>query len=335
MTLNRLGDLAQTFALRHQNTRLKQDIQNLNQELVTGQAADLTKHLGGSFARLSSIERDLRVLDGYAVSLSEAKNFTDLMQTRLGQINDITSEFARTLIASESSKAAASANTVAADAGQQFRTVVSMLNSQAAGRSLFAGDTTDSAALLDADTLLAEIETVVAGSASLADIETALDTWFADPLGFDTFAYTGSTTDLAPLRVSENAEVSIGLRADNKALKDTMKALAKAAVSTSAGVTLTADERSTLFLRSGEDLLTAEAGLVTIQARIGIAQEQIEGWSVRNQTEKSGLMTAKGALVSIDPYQAATELEAAQFQLESLYTVTVRLSQLSLVNFLR
>jgi flagellar hook-associated protein 3 FlgL len=37
----------------------------------------------------------------------------------------------------------------------------------------------------------------------------------------------------------------------------------------------------------------------------------------------------------VDPYEAATKLEAAQSQLEALYTVTARLSRLNLVDFLR
>jgi flagellar hook-associated protein 3 FlgL len=43
---------------------------------------------------------------------------------------------------------------------------------------------------------------------------------------------------------------------------------------------------------------------------------------------------AKTGLLEIDPFEAATKLEEVQFQLQSLYSVTVRMSQLSLVKFL-
>jgi flagellar hook-associated protein 3 FlgL len=36
-----------------------------------------------------------------------------------------------------------------------------------------------------------------------------------------------------------------------------------------------------------------------------------------------------------DPYQAATELELAQTQLEAVYTLTARLSRLSLSDYLK
>lgn len=335
MAMNTLGDTARAFALRHQNTQLKKEIQTLNQELSTGKAADLADHLGGSYARLTGIERDFRRLEGYKVSISEAAQFTELMQARLGQINELSSGFARDAIVGDASKSAAAALALAEDGRVQFSTVVSMLNSEAAGRNLFAGDRTDANPLVDADTILAELETVVAGAATAADIETALDAWFASPTGYDSFAYQGSTTAIAPLKMSDSAKVPLDVRADNQALKDILKGLATVAMANAPGTSLPPDEKGKLFNRAGMALLSAETGLIGLQAKVGIAQEQIEGWSVRNQSEKAGLDYAKSALLSIDPYEAATQLEAAQFQLESLYTVTVRLSQLSLVNFLR
>lgn len=335
MSNNTLGDMASAYALRHQNTLLKTDIQNLNKELSTGKAADLASHLGGSYARLTGIERDMRVLGGYAVSISEAEQFTDLMQSRLDQIKSVSTGFARGLVASDASNSSVLSGAFADEGRVHFASVVSMLNSQAAGRNLFSGVTTDVTPVIDAEAFLAELETVVAGATTATDIETALDAWFAAPAGYDSFAYAGSTTSLSPFKLSETARISVDIRADNTALKDVLKGLAMTALADAPGTSLSAQEKGDLFRRSGTSLLSAEAGILGLEARIGVAQEQIERWSVRNQTERAGLDYAKGALLSVDPYETATELEAAQFQLESLYAVTVRLSQLSLVNFLR
>ncbi len=43
---------------------------------------------------------------------------------------------------------------------------------------------------------------------------------------------------------------------------------------------------------------------------------------------------ARTELIGADPYDTATEMEAVQGQLETLYTVTARLSRLSLADFL-
>jgi flagellar hook-associated protein 3 FlgL len=335
MTMNTIGDTARAFGLRNQQTALKKDIQRLNTQLATGQTADIARHLGGSYARLTGIERDMRVLDGYKVSIAEATQFTELMQGRMGQMNDIAADFARDLIGGNATQGPSSAEALTAEGRLQFSSVVTMLNSEAAGRSLFAGDKTDVNPLVDADAFLGELETVVAGATTAADVETALDAWFASPAGFDSFAYQGSTTGLAPLKMSETASMSVDIRADDKVFKDILKGLAMAAMADAPGTSLSAGEKGKLFSQSGTALLTAESGLIGLAAKLGVAQEQIDQWSVRNQSELAGLQYAKGALLTVDPYETATELEAAQFQLESLYAVTVRLSQLSLVNFLR
>lgn len=335
MTLNSMGDAARAFSLRHQNTQLKLEIDSLNAQIASGQASDLAEHLGGSYSRLTAIERDMRVMSSYAVSISEGQQFSGMMQSRLEQIDDLAGNFANTLVAADASSSSSTQSAIIADARQQFNSVVSALNSQTAGRSIFSGDATDQAALKTGNVILAEIEAVVAGATSMADIDAALDTWFNDPAGFDAFAYTGSASPLAPFRVSETAEVPLDIKANEPALRDVLKSLAKVAVVNSIGVTLMNPEVSDVFRSAGEDLLTAERDLVALQARVGITEEQLENWSVRTQIENAGLEFAKGALLSVDPYDTATRLEAAQFQLESLYAVTVRLSQLSLVNFLR
>ncbi len=81
-------------------------------------------------------------------------------------------------------------------------------------------------------------------------------------------------------------------------------------------------------------MLIAQDDVIALRADVGFVESRIEKVAARNAAEVTGLEFAKVALLEIDPYEAATRLEEAQFQLQSLYTVTVRMSQLSLVNFL-
>ena len=57
--------------------------------------------------------------------------------------------------------------------------------------------------------------------------------------------------------------------------------------------------------------------------------------TIRAAAEATALGLAREALIGADPYEAAAALEAAETQLETLYTLTARISRLSLVNFLR
>lgn len=335
MGMSVTGDLAQAFALRQRNSELKQQIMQMNGELASGVAADIADHLGGSYARLTSVERDLRLLDAYRITIAEADQLADVTQRRLSQIADLSTDFAADLVSADASAGAAAGLALAKEARLHFDTIVSSLNSQSAGRSLFAGDATDQLPLLDADLILAELDTVIAGAGTAGAAIAAVATWFDDPAGFEAFAYQGSATAMSPFRMSDDVAVAIDVRANDPALRETLKSMAIAAVSSSATLGLPVSAQGDMLTAAAERLLSGHQQLVGVQSRLGIAQEQIENWKVRSETERIGTEFLKGALIGIDPYESATRLEAAQFQLESLYAVTVRLSQMSLVNYLK
>ena len=81
-------------------------------------------------------------------------------------------------------------------------------------------------------------------------------------------------------------------------------------------------------------MLTSDKGLAEIRAMVGGFEGQIEGARARNGAEISALQIARSEIVRVDPYEAATELQAVETQLESLYAITARLSRLSLVDYL-
>lgn len=56
---------------------------------------------------------------------------------------------------------------------------------------------------------------------------------------------------------------------------------------------------------------------------------------MRLSAQRTSLEIAQNELSSADPYDTVMRLEETQFRLESLYTITARLSELSLVGFLR
>jgi flagellar hook-associated protein 3 FlgL len=81
-------------------------------------------------------------------------------------------------------------------------------------------------------------------------------------------------------------------------------------------------------------MLQNQDDLTSLRAQIGFAEARIDSMATRNASESVSLEYAKGTLLAADPYETATRLEEVQFQLQSLYAVTVKTSQLSLVNFL-
>ena len=56
MKLVSMGDLAQTFALRRQNSSLSAEIAKLTEELASGRTTTPATHLAGDYRYLSDIE---------------------------------------------------------------------------------------------------------------------------------------------------------------------------------------------------------------------------------------------------------------------------------------
>jgi flagellar hook-associated protein 3 FlgL len=229
MAMISLGDMAQTFLQRRQNIDLKAEVQRRAQEMTTGIVQDVGRHVGGDFAPLAGIESALARLQGFARATSEAGLFTGAMQTALSTVEDVATTLAPVLFSAATSANAGSVSAAAREARQGFDTVVSMYNTRLGDRALFAGDQTAQSPLVDADTLLSQMEVALGGALTLGDVEAALDTWFADPLGFMTQAYQGGAA-LADLPIGPGQSAKIDVTATDPAIRETLKGFAMAAL---------------------------------------------------------------------------------------------------------
>jgi flagellar hook-associated protein 3 FlgL len=124
------------------------------------------------------------------------------------------------------------------------------------------------------------------------------------------------------------------VRANNAAIKEVLLHLSVAALADNATLGLSVPQKSELFGINGLGLQSNQDQMTDLRARIGFVEQRIELISVRNSAEATSTEFARNQLLAADPFETATELENVQFYLQGLYAVTVRNSQLSLVNFL-
>ncbi|MCE8508844.1 flagellar biosynthesis protein FlgL [Ruegeria pomeroyi] len=335
MAMNSLGDLAQNLMLRSYGTRIRNEVNTLTRELSTGEVSDISGRLRGDYSHLADMDRSLRRLSALSTANAEAKLMASASQTSLGTVEETASDLSEALLAVSISNQAVSHAQAGVKAHGALGTMISALNTSVGGRSLFAGIATDQAPLASADTLLSELRTALSGLSTPADILQAAQDWFDDPAGFVATVYEGADQSLAPIQVSEDTEVALTRRADDPAFRKALQLASVAALAEDSTLGLSADTKTALFKQVGADLLGARDGIVALQAETGDAEARIEKAATRNGAAKGGLELARGELVGADPYETAIRLEAVQFQLESLYTTTVRNSRLSLVNFLR
>jgi flagellar hook-associated protein 3 FlgL len=329
-----MGDLAQTFMLRRQNLAMKQNLQRLSSEVTTGVSSDITARVSGDLGPISSIDTALSRLKAYGAVTTEAGLFASTMQTALDTIDTMSSDLSTNLLAASNGAADQRIDAVGKDGEQKLQAALSALNTQVGDRSLFAGVATNTAAVIDADSLLAALGVAVAGAVSAADVETAVTAWFASPTGYDAVAYQGGAS-LAAVAISPGEAAQIDVTAQDPAIRDTIKGLAMAALLNRGVLAGQPQGRQDLAQRAGLRLMENRTDRANLAARLGLTEAKIETAAVRNSNEVMSLQIARNGVVQADPYEAASKLEETQAQLEKIYAITARMSRLSLLDYLK
>ncbi len=334
MPLTSVGDGAQQFLTMRNGGAIKTELFRLAESLSTGRVNDITAELGGDTNRLSGINYSLAQIDGFAQVVSETSQMLAGIQTVLGKVDTVRSDTGAKLLLLSDASTGAQVDEAGRAARSSFETIVDTLNTRLADRSLMAGTAVDRMPLASAESMLADITASLAGATTVADITTAIDTWFDDPAGgFATMGYLGDSGAPLERRVAEHRKFQIDARADDPALRDVLKATAMAAIAEDVAI-LDIEAKSDLLREAGERLFASATGIVAVQARIGFAEAAIEQTEVELNAQKTALEISKNDLISADPFETASRLQNIQLQLETHYSVTARLSRLSLLDYI-
>lgn len=335
MPMTSVGDRSLQFNTMRATTQIKTRLSVLTDEMSSGVAHDLTAHLRGDAARLADVDRRLNLASGFSSTAQEAGQTIAAMQTTLQDIETARSKLGEQLVTLPASALPSHiANAIGAGRAT-FDSITRALNTTLGNRSLFAGTATGTIPLAEPDAMIASLSTALAGSVTLTDVQTAIDTWFDSPTGgFATLGYRGDTGAPLSRRIDTDTSVVLDGRADDPALRNLLKAAATAALAGDPGLGLSDDIKSRLLRSAGLQMLTAAQPVVNIRARLGLAEATVEETTVRQTAHKTAYGMMRNDLVSADPYDTAAALEQVQLQLQTHYTLTARLSKLSLVEYL-
>lgn len=335
MGVTGIGDMALHFMLGHQNARLNGDITSLAQMLATGQVEDRANPITGDYLILGDIARSTRLLDAYDTVTVEAGIFLSTAQTALETVQRSAETLASDLMAAAQSGTEVGLNVAGQNAREAFRSIVSYLNTTVAGRAVFAGSGTNSAALADGDTILNELAAAVNGIDTEAALKEEIKAWFTDVGGgFETLGYLGETEDISPFHLNQTASAQFQVRADRDEFREMLADIAIAALAMDEAFGMSQPEQKRLLQDAGEDLWARLDGVTELRAEVGGLEARVEEAGVRNAAARAGLELSHAGLIEVDPYETATRLETTQTQLEMLYSVTARLSNLTLANYL-
>jgi len=336
MTLTRISDAAHFQLLRQDTARLKGDMHRLTSELSTGRHADLGSAVSGDFSGLSDVTRRLALTRSYANGIAQASLMADARQTALGQIEAELSGTAPHLIAVATSGTLSEMTLANAAAPDRFDQAVAVLNTRLAGEALFTGDRLDTAPLLTSTEMLDALRPLVNGAATAEDMIETVEDWFLAPGGgYETAAWQGGAEAGRPVILSEGVQMDAAVTALDPALRSTLAGLALGALVAEGAVPLSESETRTVVSAAAERMLSAEGDVIRLRARLGLTQGRLEEAQVQAEATRAALEIEETRLSEADPYRTATDLEALQTRLESLFILTARLSRLSLSEYLR
>lgn len=334
MTMSGIGDLAQRLVLRNEMTALKQAARTVGTEVATGRTVDPSTHLRGQLGPLAAIEASLSRITALERTAALAGVRTGAQQAALDMIGASAADLQTVLLQAVAGGGPSLTAAAADDAAERFKGAISALGGRAGDRTLFAGVESQDAAMAPADDILSSLRAAVASSTTAAEAEAAVADWFARPDGYDSVAYRGGAA-VADGNADGSEGTRLSLTAADPAIKETLEALALAAVMSGGGGPQAPGERQELARRSAERLAADAPGRAALQGRLGGAEAAIDTARTRLAAEAGALRLPREDLIGVDEYEAATRLEATQTQLETHYAVTARLARLSLVDFLR
>ncbi len=81
--------------------------------------------------------------------------------------------------------------------------------------------------------------------------------------------------------------------------------------------------------------MSASGSLTALRADVGLEEERAAEAVTRNSALAASLTIMRNELALVDPYATAVALQDTETQLETQFALTARLSNLSLVNYLR
>lgn len=310
-------------------------------ELATGRHADIGVALGHRTASIAAMRAELDEISAREQRLKLAASKADVTQTVLDQIGQQLDGLVSTLTAArgaengqEMARAAAS---MTSDA------VASLLNTTFGGSFVFGGRQSQDAPLQ-----------AYSGSGAKAAIDDAI----LSGLGIEPSAvtpqqlsgflqgafssqfsesawqanWTGATADVPAVRLGNGQEVPAAASADSDPMRKAFEAMTMLRELSQDQLSQGAFE--VLIDRSLQLLAEAGLGIGHMQARVGLGEAAISA-GLESDSVRSGILNAAVAdEESVDPYETSVRINQLMSQLEASYTVTGRLQQLSLIDFI-
>lgn len=349
MKTSSISTLAIVNATRETRTNLQAKLVEAQKESSTGRYADVGLTLGYLTQRTVSLRQDFDRAQTFKDSNIVASARLDLTQTTLDGMASSAQEFLTTLMAARASPTAA--GTAITDAKNKLTSFEAALNTTANGTHIFAGVNTDVKPISTyfgtppsaAQTAMANAFTTEFGMAqsapgvetiSGADMTAFLDGAFADL--FNNANWTTTWSSASDQNISSRISSNERIETSTNANEGPFRALAQAyTMIADLGIKDLGPEAYQAVVNKAIEIVgQATADLTQLRAGLGTAEERIGAANDRMDLQMNLVKEHIGQLEGVDPYEATAKVNGLLVQIETAYSLTARLQNLTLLNYL-
>jgi flagellar hook-associated protein 3 FlgL len=307
-------------------TRLRERIDTTSEEAVTGQYKDLTAHLSGRIGQAMLSQKAIDDVANERTQLTLKASRLDIIQQSLTAVDNNIGQLGVRMKAALGSEDYTAREAVVRDAQAALASTFSTLNTRHGERYLFSGDATNTKPFADVDSFLDDVRSMAASATDATDFATQMDAYFnTSGSGWQANIYSGTSDTSDPA----------GVTGTDPAITKTVWGLAVLALAGSDETLALLNGNSDALIQAADTLAEGQAALTNVRAERGIIQAQIESSKDALDLEETVLTQSFNQMTARDQYEAASELKQLETGLEAAYTLTARLSNLSLLNYMR
>jgi flagellar hook-associated protein 3 FlgL len=344
-----ISSYAISTSLRQSILSEQTQLAQAQQEISTGTYADVGLSLGEDVGQ----DLDLRSQESALQTFTTTNN---LAATNLSTIQNALTDFqtnAKNLLEdlTGATNQDGAGGSLQQEAQSALQDLISGLNTNSGGSYLFAGTNTSVAPITDYNATGAANQAAVnsafssyfgfsqSDSADVANITPSQMQGFLTSQFSSLFQGTNWTSDWSSAsdtptttEISSSQSIDTSVSANNPAFQDLAQAYTMLA---NVGTGNLSNSTLQTVITNAETLLNSGvAGLTTVQANVGVAQNDITSANNQMSVEMNVLNTQIGNLEGVNPFDAQTQVSNLQTQIETSYELTSQLEQLSLVKYL-
>lgn len=336
-------------ALRQTLGALQLQLTQRQKELSTGRRADIGVALGAQTSRSFALSNARAEIDVIQTTNNVAAARLDTTQAALGDLLGAARNMRATLLASQTNGGDPTA--IVAQARNALANFVSTLNSGDGGAFLFAGQNVKSPPVENylatppasnktaLDTAfraafgMSQNDTAIS-TISSAQMETFLSGDFQRLFAAPAWSADWSHATDEPLksRISVSATIDASVTANDPAFRKLASAYVM--VGDLGAASLNASTYHTVLQTALQTIDASIDDMTRTQARVGVMQTSIKDASDAISIQSQTLTLQLDALEGVDQIETATQVNDLMRQIETAFTLTSRISQLTLAKYL-